>query len=114
MGVISGNTFYGGGVGNGITLGSSFTGAIQVDNNIFDNLVNGIANNLANPWLLNAINNDFFSCSSAQITNLWESVQRGLTTETASPFVSPGGNHDYTLVPNALARQAGFPGQFEV
>ncbi|CAB4130904.1 hypothetical protein UFOVP124_41 [uncultured Caudovirales phage] len=98
----------------GISVGASNT-LIDI-NNIFSECGTGVAISMTNAWNANVISADYYNNSSGTTSGLWESFERGaITTETGSPFVAAGSpNYDYTLTSGSKARQAGFPGQFEV
>jgi hypothetical protein len=112
--MIVNNAFYN--CGNGISNTTSGNGTHLMANNIFaNNRVYGInQSGMTNPAQAYLINNDFFGNTSGAVNNLFENYQVGaITTESATPFANAG-SHDFSLVSGALARQAGFPGQFEV
>ena len=102
----------------GLNLQAGLSTHILAANNLISNVGTGVSQNgTANAWTTLLMNTGFYSVSGAQAAGLWESYQKTVITETAGtpPLVSPGSpNYDYTLASTALARQAGFPGQFEV
>jgi len=108
------NTFYGSssGTGNAISIAAAVNYRIDAINNIFhkcSNVISGISN-LTIPWSCQLINNDFATVTT--MPSLFESYQRGVQYET-TPFTNASSN-DFSLTSTSVARQAGFPGQFEV
>jgi len=98
---------------DGIWLRYGTTGGI-IANNLFVNCSGYGINGNGATHTVALLNNAFANCTSGQ-TNSFSAQQIFGSTiaEVSSPFTAPT-SHDFSLTSTALARQAGFPGQFEV
>lgn len=95
-----------------VSTASSVTTNVIGINNVVSNCASVFASSSVTSWFMQFINNDYFSISGGISTLMFEGLQRGAISDTTAPV--PNAPGDFTLANGSLARQTGFPGQFEV